>query len=66
MDRFGIYLIIFAVASAALTFTDYQFRILAWMDDMGNGAWVIRGIMLAAGLAMLFMGSQQERSTTRS
>ena len=66
MERLGIYLIIFAVASALLTFTNYQFRILAWMDDMGNGAWVIRGIMLLGGLALAFGGMQQKQQAQQT
>lgn len=58
MQRFGGYLIFFAVGSALLSMTNYQFRILMWMDDMGDGAWVVRGVMLAAGLAMIAAGSQ--------
>lgn len=56
MQRLGVYLIFFAIGSAILSQTNYQFRILFWMEEMGNGAWVVRAIMVAIGAFMLLGG----------
>jgi len=58
MQRLGGYLIVFSLVSAILTQTNYRLRLLAWMDDLGNTAWLIRGLAVLVGLALVAMGSQ--------
>lgn len=61
MQRIGGYLIFFAIASAILSQTNYQFRILFWMEQMGSGAWLVRGMMLALGAFLLFGNQAVQR-----
>lgn len=62
MQRFGVYLIVLGIGSAVLSAIDYEFRILMWMDQMGNGAWLVRGLMVAAGAAMIGATATQNRA----
>lgn len=54
MGSFGWYLIIGGVGSGLLTFFDYEFSLLMWIDTWGQGfAWLIRGAFILAGMALV-------------
>ena len=66
MQRLGFYLIFFAIGSAILSMTNYQFRLMMWMDQMGSGAWVVRALMLAVGAVMVFGGAFANQPTSQA
>ena len=54
MARWGSTLILAAVISAALSFTNYELRLLLWIDLWGTGiGWLIRLGLLALGTGLL-------------
>ena len=54
MARFGRYFIIAGVLSGVLSFFDYEFSLLLWIDAWGDGvAWLIRGAFILAGMALV-------------
>ena len=62
MARFGTYLMIAGAVSGLLSFFDYEFSLLMWIDSWGNGvAWLIRGglILIGMGLVSSEMKAQQ-------
>jgi|GEM_PF-6202230 len=66
MSTLGGYLIFMAIGSALLSLTDYQFRLLTWMDDLGAGAWVIRAIAVAVGAGLIMADQNQKKQQQRA
>lgn len=63
MARFGGFLMLLGLASIALTFTSYQLRLLAWVDNWGTqNGWFIRGGVVALGLVCMLLGRQKKES----
>lgn len=65
MGSLGGYLIVFGGLSAVLSFFNYEFILLSWIDTWGDGiAWFIRaGIILIGGL--LFNAEQRREQQAR-
>jgi hypothetical protein len=62
MARFGRYFIIAGALSGVLSFFDYEFSLLMWIDAWGDGvAWLIRGAFILVGMALV----SQEMKTQR-
>jgi|CXWL01.1.fsa_nt_gi hypothetical protein len=54
MKSLGVWLIIFAIGSTLLPLIGMQFILVAWIETWGpTVAWVIRGAMVALGLALI-------------
>ena len=61
MKQWGISFIIFAIGSLLLPMLGVQFIIMAWVDLWGPTiGYIIRGVMLVAGIAMLVLGSDSD------
>ena len=54
MKSFGWYLIIAGVGSGLMTFFNYEFSLLIWIDNWGDGvAWLIRGALILIGMGLV-------------
>ena len=61
MKNIGIYLLIGGIGSILLNQFGYEFKILMWIDNWGEGvAWAIRGGAVVAGAALWFLGNNTE------
>ena len=57
ISSIGAVIAIYGIASSVLFFIGYNVRLLAWVDGWGTAAgWAIRGLMVAAGIAMYISG----------
>jgi len=64
MGSLGKYLIFFGIGSAVLSFFEYEFSLLIWVDTWGDGvAWLIRGAFILVGLALL--STEQKKLQTQ-
>lgn len=62
MAKFGFFLLIIGLASMALTFTDYEMRLLMWVDNWGTqNGWFIRGGVAALGLVCMLLGRGKKK-----
>jgi hypothetical protein len=60
----GAFLALAGVASAVLSFFNYELRILMWIDRWGDGvAWAIRIGLVVVGLILVAVGKLAGRST---
>jgi hypothetical protein len=67
MGSFGIYLILFGVGSAILSFFDYEFQLLMWVDAWGDGvAWLIRGALILIGMALMSRAARRPQQPPRA
>lgn len=69
MDSFGWYLIMFGAGSGVLSFLNYEFSLLMWIDTWGNGvAWLIRGAFILIGMALVQgeMSKRQDHQTEQA
>lgn len=58
-------LLFFGIGSIVLDLLNYEFMILAWIDNWGETTgWIIRGVMIAAGAVLLGMGMKQGQGET--
>lgn len=54
MASLGWYLIIAGVGSGLMTFFNYEFSLLMWIDNWGDGvAWLIRGALILTGMRLV-------------
>ena len=61
MASLGWYLIIGGVGSSLLAFFDYEFSLLMWIDNWGDGfAWLIRGAFILVGMWFVSREAQQQ------
>ena len=61
MASLGWYLIIFGAGSGLMSLFDYEFSLLMWIDNWGDGfAWLIRGAFILTGM-WLISREQQAR-----
>ena len=60
MRQVGGYMLFFGVGSSILYFMGMQFKLLMWMDMMGEvPAWSIRLGLIFVGALLLVLGSRQ-------
>lgn len=65
MRSFGIFLIVMAVGSAVLPYVGMQFFLVMWIDTWGTTiGWVIRGVLLLIGIALIALSARQIESGT--
>lgn len=65
MKRFGIFLLVMGLGSAALHFADMEFKLLMWIDTWGDTvAWVIRGGLALAGVVLLIVDAKSAPKPT--
>lgn len=65
MNLASIGTLLFAVGliSSGLTFTDYELRVLLWINTWGETmAWVIRGGLMVVGAILFILGSSGEKT----
>ncbi len=61
MEKLGLWLMVYAVASMLLAFVDINFRILMWMEAFGTiGAWLCRVALLGFGFYLYRTGDPTE------
>lgn len=61
MKNAGSAFLILGIGSIVLYFIGYEFRILSWIDNWGEGVgWTIRGAMLIVGGVLFFLGMKSE------
>jgi len=63
MKSWGLFLIIATIASAVLPYLGIQLLVLMWVDQWGSTiGWVIRGSLVAVGIALVVLASRANRS----
>ena len=61
MRQFGIYVLIFGAGSMLLNLFGYEFRLLSWIDNWGEGVgWGIRIGLIVLGAILFFLGKPNE------
>jgi hypothetical protein len=61
MKGLGVLLMILGLGSCLLTFMNYEFKLLMWIDTWGQSvAWMIRGGVIVLGLLLFMMGGKKE------
>lgn len=61
MASLGGFLLIAAIVSSALHFTNYELRIFMWIYTWGeNMAWAIRGGAALLGIILMLIGSKMD------
>lgn len=63
ISSFGAFLSFAGVASAALSFFNYNLKILMWIDNWGTATgWGIRAGLLVVGMLFYFLGKMGKNS----
>lgn len=61
ISGFGVAAAVFGLVSIALSFFNYNFRVLVWIDSWGATiGWVIRIVLIAIGFAVYFLMNMPE------
>lgn len=61
MKNAGSAFLILGIGSIVLYFIGYEFRILSWVDNWGEGVgWGIRGAVIIVGGVLFFLGMKSE------
>ena len=64
MASFGGYLMVFGALSGVLSFFNYEFSLLMWIDAWGDAvAWFIRGGLILLGLSLVTIEKRKVEST---
>lgn len=62
MKSAGYLLLFFGVGTIVLNLFGYEFNVLMWIDNWGEGVgWAIRGVMIVAGGILFFLGWKAEK-----
>ncbi|XDD50374.1 hypothetical protein AB3N59_00715 [Leptospira sp. WS92.C1] len=63
ISSFGAFLSFAGVVSSALSFFNYNLKILIWIDNWGvTTGWAIRAGLVAVGIALYFLGKLGKNS----